>query len=67
MKDDPIVAQVRAIRDELAARYGYDIKEISCQLRQQQANSGWQYVRYPARRIIPTEDRRAAERDHKNG
>ena len=56
MKDDPIVAEVRAIRDELAAQCGYDLKEICRQLRQQQASSGRQYVRYPPRRIAPTED-----------
>ena len=67
MKYDPIVAEVRAIRDELAAQCGYDLKEIFRQLRQQQASSGRKYVRYPARRIITTEDRRAAQRDEKNG
>ena len=67
MKDDPIVAEVRAIRDELAAQCGYDLKEIFRQLRQQQASSGRQYVRYPARRIIATEDRRTAERHDKKG
>ena len=35
MKNDPIVAEVRAIRDELAARCGYDIKEIFRKLREQ--------------------------------
>ena len=67
MKDDPIVAEVRAIRDELAAQCGYDLKEIFRQLRQQQASSGRKYVRYPARRIVTTEDRRPSERDDKNG
>ena len=66
MKDDPIVAEVRAIRDELAARCGYDLKEIFRQLRQQQATSGQKYVRYPARRVPPTEDARAPERDTKS-
>ena len=63
MKDDPIVAEVRAIRDELAAQCGYDLKEIFRRLREQQASSGRQYVRYPARRIIATKDRRSAEPD----
>lgn len=55
MKDDPIVAEVHAVRDELAARCGYDLKEILRQLRQQQDRSGRKYVRYPRRRIAPTE------------
>ena len=61
MKDDPIVAEVRAIRDELAAQCGYDLKKILRWLREQQASSGRQYVRYPARRIIAAKDRRSAE------
>ena len=66
MKDDPIVAEVRAIRDELAAQCGNDIKEIFRQLRQLQASSGRKYVRYPARRIVAAEDQRPPERDEKN-
>ena len=56
MKDDPIVAEVRAIRDELARQCGYDLKEIFRRLRQQQSTSGRKYVRYPPRRIVPTEN-----------
>ena len=56
MKDDPIVAEVHAVRDELAAQCGYDLKEILRQLRQRQASSGRKYVRYPPRRIAPTKD-----------
>ena len=67
MKDDPIVAEVRAIRDGLAAQSGYDVKEIFRWLRQQQAGSGRKYVRLPARRIVTTEDSRPSERDKKNG
>ena len=65
MKNDPIVAEVRAIRDELAAQCGYDIKEIFRKLREQQAESGLQYVRYPARRVTPTEDASAPNADRK--
>ena len=34
MRNDSIVAEVRAIRDKLAAQCGYDIKEIFQELRQ---------------------------------
>ena len=64
MKDDPIVAEVRAIRDELARQCGYDLKEI---LRQQQSISGRKYVRYPARRIVPTENEPAFDIDSTSG
>ena len=63
---DPIVAEVRAVRDQLAAQCGYDLKEIFRQVRKQQASSGRQYVRYPARRIVITDDREASERDTKS-
>lgn len=63
MKDDPIVAEVRAIRDELARQYGYDLKEVFRQLRQQQSTSDRKYVRYPPRRIVPTENEQAFEAD----
>ena len=58
MRDDPIVAEVRAIRDKLAAECGYDIKEIFRRVREQQAKSGLNYVRYSARRMAPPEDAR---------
>ena len=67
MKDDSIVTEVRAMRDELAAQCGYDLKEVFRQLRQQQSSWGRKYVRYPARRIVTTEDRRASEQNDKNG
>ena len=65
MRNDPIVAEVRAIRDELAAQCGYDIKEIFRKLREQQAKSGLKYVRYPARRVNPTEDMQAPNANRK--
>jgi len=61
MKDDPIVAEVRAIRDDLAAQCGYDIEKMFQKLREQQARSGRKYVNYPARRIASAEDMRASE------
>ena len=60
MKNDPIVSEVRAIRDALAAQCGYDIKEIFQKLREQQAESDLKYVRYPVRRVAPTEGVRAS-------
>ena len=63
MKDDPIVAEVHAIRDELARQCGYDLKEIFRRLRQQQSSSGRRYVRYPPRRIVPTENEQASVTD----
>ena len=67
MTDDPIVAEVRATRDNLAAQCGYDVKEIFRQLRQQEAISGRKYVRYPARRIASYEDMRGADQSGMSG
>ncbi len=47
MKEDPIVAEIHAIRDKLAAKSGYDVKELFRRLRKQEAKSGLDYVGYP--------------------
>ena len=56
MRDDPVVAEVRAIRDKLAAECGYDVQEIFRRIRRRQAESGLEYVRYPPRRVVPPVD-----------
>ena len=50
---DPIIAEVRAIRDQHAARFDYDVKAIFRDIQAKQKVSGRQYVRYPARRTAP--------------
>ena len=60
MKSDPIVDEVRAIRDRLAARCGYDIDEIFRRIRRRQVESGRKYVRYPARRVTTGNDTRTS-------
>ncbi|MYK42150.1 MAG: hypothetical protein F4049_18270 [Gemmatimonadetes bacterium] len=47
---DPIIAEVRAIRAQHAARFGYDVKAIFRDIQARQEASGRQYVSYPARR-----------------
>ena len=47
---DPIIAEVRAVRDEYAARYGYDVAAMFRDLRARQEESGREYARFPARR-----------------
>ena len=49
----PIIAKVRAVRDQHAARFDYDVKAIFRDIRARQEASGRQYVRYPARRTAP--------------
>ena len=51
---DPIVDEVRAVRDAHARKFDYDLGAIFKDLiRQQEENQGqgWQYVRLPAKRI----------------
>ena len=48
MKDDPIVAEVRRIRQEHAARFGYDLDLIVADLKAQEQASGRQYIRLPS-------------------
>ena len=56
-RDDPIVAEVRAVRDAYAARHGYDIERIFADLREQRTKLGLETVRYPPR---PATRRRVA-------
>ena len=46
MRDDPIVAEVRAIREQLAAQCDFDIRRIVEESRQRQARSKSQIVSY---------------------
>jgi len=45
MYDDPIVAEIRRLRDEYARRFDYDLGAICRDLREQQQRSGRQVVR----------------------
>ena len=47
MKPDPIVAEVRAVRDRLAARFNYDVDAIVRHIQSVEAASGRTYVQPP--------------------
>lgn len=47
---DPIITEVRVIRDEYAARFDYDVGRMFRNLRARQEASDREYVRLPARR-----------------
>ena len=53
---DPVIAEVRAVRDRFAARAGYDVGAIYRRIRELQDESGREYVSYPARRIAEGTD-----------
>ena len=46
----PIIAKLRAVRDQHAARFDYDVEAICRDIWTRQKASGREYVRYPARR-----------------
>ena len=47
MEPDPIMAEVRAVRERLAARFDYDIEAIVRHLQRLEAESGRTYVDPP--------------------
>ena len=53
---DPVIAEVRAVRDGFAARADYDVGAIFRRIRKMQDESGREYVSYPARRIAEGSD-----------
>ena len=53
---DPVIAEVRAVRDGFAARSNYDVEAIFQRVREMQDESGREYVTYPARPITEGTD-----------
>ena len=53
MHEDPIVAEVRKYREQHAAKYGNDLKEICKALRQREATSSRELVERAPRLRLP--------------
>ena len=51
MQDDPIVNEVRKVREAYAARFNYDLEAIFEDLKRQERESGRTFVSFPPRRI----------------
>ena len=51
--EDPIVAEVRKMREELFAAAGYDLDEFCRRLRERQQKEGRQVITLPAREPQP--------------
>ena len=49
MAEDPIVSEVRKIRDQLARHFNFDLKRIFADLRERQISLGSRLVRRPKR------------------
>jgi len=52
MQDDPVVAEIRRIREELAARFNYDIHAIFEYAKQRDAADNRKVIRLPPRRPV---------------
>ena len=51
MKEDAVIAEVRRIRDEHAARFGYDLDAIVEDLKKREGKDGSPVVCLPPKRI----------------
>lgn len=53
MWQDPVVEEVRAIRDAYAKQFNYDLGAIYRDLKEQEVKSGREVVSFPPKRIEP--------------
>jgi hypothetical protein len=53
MWKDPVVEEVRAIRDAYAKQFNYNLEAIYRDLKEQEAKSGWEVISLPPNRIEP--------------
>ena len=51
--NDPIVEEVRRIRDAYAAQFNYDLDAIFCDLKEQEKKAGYKFVDGVARSPLP--------------
>jgi hypothetical protein len=47
MKDDPTVAEVRQIKEQLAGAFGYDVHAIFSDMQKRQSQFGGRLIRQP--------------------
>ena len=53
--NDPIVDEVRRVRDAHAARFNYDLDAIFRDIKEQEKNSGRTFISFPPRRFEPNQ------------
>ena len=51
MWEDPIVKEVRKIREEHSSRFGHDLDRIYRELKRREETSGRRYVSHPPRPV----------------
>ena len=52
MVRDPILEEVRSIRDAFAKEHGYEVKAIVSALQQEEAESGRKVISLPPKRLL---------------
>jgi len=55
MREDPIVEEVRKLREQHAARFNYDLRAICQDLKELEKRSNWKLVSLSPRRTVPAE------------
>jgi hypothetical protein len=53
IQSDPIVDEVRRVRDAYAARFNYDLRAIFADLKRQELESGRKFTVYEPKRVPP--------------
>ncbi|MEX1095850.1 MAG: hypothetical protein WED34_07360 [Planctomycetales bacterium] len=53
--NDPIVDEVRRVRDAHAARFNYDLDAIFRDIKEQEKKSGRKFVSFPPRKVEPNQ------------
>lgn len=64
---DPIVAEVRRVRDEHARRFNYDIHAICEDIRKAEAACGHPLVRFRPRKLVKGPHSSARSEAHESG
>ena len=67
MKDDPIVAEVRKIREEILASYGGDVHQMLKDMMKRQWESGRKVVTLSGKKIVAAAKPQVAETGAKYG
>jgi hypothetical protein len=62
MWQDPIIKEVRAIRDSYAKKFKYDLDAIYHDLKELETKSGREVVLFPSKPIIPYEKKDLARK-----
>ena len=57
MWQDPVVEEVRAIRDAYAKQFDYNLEAIYRDLKEQEAKSGWKVVSLQPKRIVVADEK----------